>query len=310
MTTNACCVWDFTAPVDKLPKAELLEFLDNYCKEWCFQKEQGEETGYIHYQGRLSLKLKKRKNELIKELKDNLLNISLRVTSTENRDNNFYVMKDDTRIEGPWTSKDVPDTPAYIPKQYRGKMDTLRPFQETILKMSEQFDDRSIHYIYCPNGNKGKSTIAHLMRLFKKGLVIPPINDADKLVFSVCNMLRAKNIRDTVPIFIDLPRAMNQERLYGIFTAIEIIKAGYVYDTRNHYKDWDFDSPNIFVFSNIEPELNMVSLDRWRLWTISDSDELVRFSAKPMASVIPIESEPSAQPAQNIRRYIVKNISN
>lgn len=314
MTTNACCVWDFTAPCDKLPHDELLTFLNNHCKEWCFQKEQGATTDYVHFQGRLSLKLKKRKNELLKELKDNLLNISFSPTSNENRDNNFYAMKEDTRIEGPWTSKDVPDEPAYIPKQYRGKLETLKPFQTKVMELTNYFCDRTIHYIYCPDGNKGKSTIANLMRLHKKGIILPPINDADKLVFSACNMLRAKNVRDSVPIFIDLPRAMNQERLYGIFSAIEIIKSGYVYDTRNHYKDWDFDSPTIFVFSNIEPDFSLLSRDRWKVWTIDDNDELIRFSAKPEASVIPRESGGLAQPAQvetlyerlNVRK--VKNI--
>lgn len=182
-------------------------------------------------------------------------------------------------------------------------METLRPFQQSIVELSDQFNDRWIHHIYNPDGNTGKSTIAHLMRLFKKGLVIPPINDADKLVFSVCNMLRAKNIRKTVPMFIDLPRAMCQDRLYGIYNAIEQIKAGYVYDTRNHYKDWDFDTPNIFVFSNIEAETNMVSRDRWRLWTINEKYELVRFKAEAKPPVTPIESGGLAQLAQKETLY-------
>lgn len=312
MTNNPCSVFDFTASADLIQFEHLKNFLNNYAKKWCFQKEKGKDTDYIHWQGRLSLKVRKRFSEmknLNKELKDNLHSICWSITSAENSKNDFYVMKEDTRVDGPWTSEDIPDEPEYVPRQYRDKINSLKPFQQTIKEKSEEFNDRIIHYIYCPDGNKGKSTIAHLMRIYKRGIVLPPINDADKLVFSACNMLMAKKIRTTIPIFIDLPRAMNQERLFGIFSAIEIIKSGYVYDTRNHYKEWDFDSPNIFVFSNIEPETNLLSRDRWIVWTIDENEHLVRYKAEPMAPVTLIISDLSAQSAQekdlpDIRKFV------
>lgn len=313
VTENPMAVFDFTAYCDLVSQETLNEFLINYSKKWCYQKEQGEESGKLHWQGRISLKVRKRFGEVkswTKGLKDNLHTIHWSLTSNENTKNDFYVMKEDTRVAGPWSSEDIPETPAYIPRQYRDKMDTLRPFQEKIKDLSMEYNDRTIHYIYCENGNKGKSTIANLMRIFNHGIILPPINDADKLVFSACNILMAKKIRNTIPIFIDLPRAMNQERLYGIFSAIEVIKSGYVYDTRNHYKDWDFDSPNIFVFSNIEPELSLLSRDRWIVWTIDDDDNLVRFKAEAKPPVILIESEPSAQSAQGVKKYFKKIIKN
>ena len=51
------CVYDFTVP--DMDLMQLKETLKKHCKKWAFQKEKGS-TGYIHYQGRLSLKLKKR----------------------------------------------------------------------------------------------------------------------------------------------------------------------------------------------------------------------------------------------------------
>lgn len=268
MTTNAICVFDFTASEQFNDEITIKTALNKYCKAWCFQLEEGSETGYKHFQGRFSLITKSRKGNIPG------INARYSPTSSPSSTNFDYVMKEDTRIAGPWSDR---DSPAYIPRQFRGKLETLLPFQKTIMEECKVFNDRIINKIYCPGGGRGKSTIAHLMRLFKNGLVLPPLNDADRLVYTCCDKLMAKKIRDSIPIFIDLPRAMNKERLFGLYSAIEVIKSGYVYDTRNRYREWDFDSPNIWVFSNIEPDLSLLSRDRWRLWEINDKDELVEF---------------------------------
>lgn len=275
MANNPICGFDFTAPASKNSVFTIKTALNNFCKSWCFQLEKGKEGGYEHFQGRFSLKTKSRKANHL-----NIVNAHFSPTTTLNTNNFDYVMKEDTRLEGPWTDK---DEPAYVPIHYRGKMDTLRPFQKKIIEMIQDFlkkyDDRGINLIYCPNGNKGKSTIAHLCRLFMRGIVLPPLNDADRLIYTACNICQSKNIRKSVPIFIDLPRAMNKERLYGLYSAVEVIKQGYLCDTRNKYNDWDIDTPIIFVFTNIEPELNSLSKDRWNIWTINDQEELVEYKA-------------------------------
>ena len=37
---------------------DIIEILQTYTKQWVFQLEKGEENGYLHFQGRLSLKEK------------------------------------------------------------------------------------------------------------------------------------------------------------------------------------------------------------------------------------------------------------
>ena len=122
--------------------------------------------------------------------------------------------------------------------------------------------------IYCPSGNKGKSTIASLCELLGMGVDLLPVNDADKLIQSCCDMCEARSLRDPSPVFIDLPRAMSKDRLYGLYTAIEQIKKGKLYDLRYKYKVWWIDSPAIWVFSNIQPDLTLLSSDRWMIHTI------------------------------------------
>lgn len=265
MSNSACCVWDFTIGEKYVDKEALITTLKKHCKKWSFQLEQGEESGYTHYQGRISLKMKKRKPELIKafEIKE----ASYRPTSNENKDNDFYAVKEDTRIAGPWTDK---DQEIYIPRQYRGIKEKFYPWQQDIWDRLEDFEPRIINIVYDPVGGKGKSTLRSLAMLLKNGYRLPSENDGLKCIQSMCDMLIAKQDRTPGPIFVDLPRAMDQRELHGMYRALEQIKDGHVYELRHRYQEWWFDSPQIWVFCNTMPEGAYLSKDRWKVWTIEE----------------------------------------
>jgi len=148
MAKNECCVWDFTLTKSEVKDlSDLKDKIKKDCKKWCFQLERGE-SGYEHYQGRVSLKIKSRKGP-------SWYKIRWSPTSGENKDNDFYCCKDDTRIAGPW--KDT-DKEIYMPRQFRDIK--LYQWQQFILDSVKIFDDRTINLLYCPEGNKGKSTVA------------------------------------------------------------------------------------------------------------------------------------------------------
>lgn len=277
MSNNAVAMWDFRINADELDSRVIINSLKIIAKRFCFQKEKGENTGYIHYQGRFSLIKKHRKSELLKMFTEmpapNYLEPT--VNSVALAGDLFYVTKQETRIEGPWDERDT--VQKYIPRQYRDMLNQLYPYQQEIWDTANVFDTRVINMIYCPFGNIGKSTIASLCELYGKGIDLPPVNDAEKLIQSCCDICEAKNIRDPSPIFVDLPRAMNKERLNGIYTAIEQIKKGKLFDLRYKYKEYWIDSPQIWVFSNIEPDLNMLSMDRWKIYTVTDKKTLKKY---------------------------------
>lgn len=279
-----CAVWDFRCGQETISVEELKEFFRKWAKKWVFQLERGEQTGYIHFQGRFSLSKKKRKSELMSVFQAEQIEVPeyLEPTSKQvaEKDCYFYPMKPETRVIGPYSDK---DKEIYIPRQFRGKLETLYPFQKQIWDSKDVFDDRTINLIYCPKGNNGKSVVAHLCRILGKGIVLPPLNDAEKLIQACCDIAHAKEVRDPSPIFIDLPRAMNKERLNGIYTAVEQIKGGNLFDVRYHYKEWDIDSPQIWVFTNIKPDITMLSRDRWVVWNINDNRELERYHEQDAA---------------------------
>ena len=256
---------DFRVSAEGLDYNTIIVQTKQIAKRYTFQLERGETTGYLHYQGRFSLIKKHRKDELMKMFDKmpcpNYLEPT--VDSVAKKGDMFYVSKTETRVDGPWDER---ITEKYIPRQYRDMLTRLYPYQQLIFDTANVFDTRIINMIYCETGNQGKSTIASVCELYGRGIDLPPVNDAEKLIQSCCDVCESKGIRDPSPIFVDLPRAMNKDRLNGIYTAIEQIKKGKLFDLRYRYKEYWIDSPQIWVFSNIEPDLTMLSADRYRDW--------------------------------------------
>lgn len=74
---------------------------------------------------------------------------------------------------------------------------------------------------------------------------------------------------------MDMPRAMKKDKLGGMYSAIETIKDGYAWDDRYQFKEKAFDSPNIWIFTNTAPDMDLLSRDRWKIWGVTtDTYEL------------------------------------
>lgn len=272
---------------------DLQKTLYHISKSFVFQLEQGKESGYKHFQGRFRLRNKTVKSTLLKMFCDSLnYPISdapqyLEPTTNQNylTKNFSYVMKDDTRINGPWT--DVLYKPQEIrPVEYIPRFmsnineDNLRPFQKSILEsIDEQKDDiRTINVIVDVFGCKGKSTICDYIRLKKNGFLVPPINDSTQLIQMICDYCSDNKIRELSPIIIDIPRAMEKKHLAQMYTAIEQLKRGRLYETRYHFKIYQIEAPVIWVFTNVYPDTSLLSRDMWNIYTINDNYELKKYN--------------------------------
>lgn len=264
-----CYVWDITVKAEDIDHDVLISKFKDHCKKWCFQLEKGHETGYLHYQCRVSLVVKKRKSEVIDLFA--LKGSHYSETTTVNKNNSFYCMKDDTRIDGPWTDK-TESSDVYIPSNFN--LSEFKPWQESLVKLLEEKPGRYIDVLYDPAGCKGKSTITSYLHLHKRGILVPAVNDSDKIIPMVCNLLMAMKMRNPRGIFIDLPRSMNQEKLGGMYHAIEVIKGQRVYDFRYNYKEWWYEPTAVWVMCNMLPNPKYLTKDRWRIWEITDDHQL------------------------------------
>jgi hypothetical protein len=250
----------------------LLEWMPQFAKKWVFQLEQGEQNEYRHWQGRMSMHKKAFKNEVLQMFRNSIGYAPNDVSPTHDAKSFSYVMKLQTRIEGPWRD----DKEAlYMPPQYEMDYESMYPYQKVIYDSREVYDKRHINFVYCPSGNIGKSTIAHHM--FFKGLayMIPPYSDGDKISQFFCSYLSTRKVRDPKVVFLDCPRSMKQYKMSGIYRAIESIKCGCVTDTRYGGTIWGFKSPQVWVFSNEKPYIKALSQDRWKVWEVNEKMEFV-----------------------------------
>lgn len=273
--TNPICTYDFTLSeiVDrkedqptsgrKITFEEIRSWLERVAKKWCFQLEKGTESGWQHFQGRLSLKTKKRQSTLIGEMPWKEMHIS--PTSTENRDNMFYVTKEETRIAGPWADT---DEKIYIPRQVKEVMEHWRPWQAMVINeiQNKVWDTRTIHVFYDPEGHTGKSVLVSYLGATKQACQIPFCNDYKDILRAV--MDRPKR----GAYLIDMPRAINKEKLNQLYSGIETVKSGYAYDDRYSFQEEYFDCPQMYVFTNKVPDISLLSRDRWKIWMITRPD--------------------------------------
>lgn len=223
---TAVAVWDFTI-WDKefeLREDNIIDYLIIFSKKYCFQHEDA--GSGKHYQGRVSLKVKSRKIPPVE--------FGCHWTRTNGMclGDDFYVCKDETRVEGPWRDDDI-----RIPRQIL-EIKELYDWQNSVIAISKIWDSRSVNVIVDRDGCKGKSILVGKMCCdLKMARSIPPISNYKEIMCMVMNMPESKCY------LIDMPRALDKSKQEEFFAAIESIKDGHVWDNRYSYKEKWFDSP-------------------------------------------------------------------
>lgn len=259
--------WDFTYFSDE-DKVDLIRnTIKNDCVHWAFQHEKGEESGRYHYQGRIQLRKKKRVNQII-ELFASIHGAHWSPTANVNKQNFNYAMKTDTRVAGPWTDKDKVEEPKFLTREAKVLMEKgLYPWQESIKKSCDDqkgdttYDGRSINVLVDEGGNSGKGSLAAYARYTGFAQTLPTVSDMKQLVGFAMDLPHHAYI-------FDWPKAMVKKEMKQFFAAVETIKDGWLWDVRNKGRQIVMDRPAIWIFTNKKPDTTLLSMDRWRMWTI------------------------------------------
>lgn len=262
---NQVCTWDFTLKFEDeiTPVARLNDFLKTHCKKWAYQLEESE-GGYVHYQGRFSLKLKDRLGGVRnKWVMAGWPAVHLSITSNANRDNDFYVMKPEGRKSGPWTDQD--QASCWDIECFPDRL----PWHKDIIATADVRERRIINVIADTEGNMGKSYLVKWAQVNKVAQYVPPLMDATKLVGYILTMPKRSLY------LVDLPRALDQKKLGELYNAIEQLKNGMVFDWRYGGKCECFPCPQVWVFCNEKPSLKYLSQDRWCFWKVVEGELIV-----------------------------------
>jgi hypothetical protein len=276
------CVFDLTiTKVDGLDHLTVKSIMKNLAKKWCFQLESGTE-GYLHYQCRLSLKVADRLSTMIKKFHGlhPLIKGHVSATSEENRKNFFYVMKEESRVAGPWKDDDqeIPNWLDYDLQRFPWQIQI-----ENIIKTpcSRNYEDRCINVIIDRKGKEGKST--YIMWGWTHGLFmsLPYMNNSKEIMQAVYD-LPASNC-----YFIDIPRAVEKNKMNEFMQGMENLKDGRCFDPRYGFRQKAIQKPHIWLCMNCEPHNmnSMLSTDRWKLWEITSERELIEYKRENNVSL-------------------------
>jgi hypothetical protein len=259
-------------------------------KQWCFQGEMGEH-GYLHWQCRFSLFHKKVRGGVL-SLLDALklkgvvnpetgqeLQCSLTETTVEVHKKikesrlNFYCLKIDSRVSGPWTDKDP--EPKFESNEVKLLEEKgLHPWQKSVLADIEgEYDPRTINCVIQPPGSVGKSSFTEWLEYKDHAYEVPPFRLMEDIMACVMSQKRYNAYT------FDMPRGMANSKLGDFFSGMECLKNGLSYDKRYHFKKRRQNRPKIWMFTNTMPKLGLLSPDRWAFWTVTPDLKLIKYVA-------------------------------
>lgn len=269
-------VWDNTVKwTSDDEKKDIIEWCAQNCKKWVFQKEmvvkekEGKFVGgYAHWQLKISLAKKKRCIDLVNDfpIKEGHWSVS----SVNGMHTFTYTMKTATRMDGPWSDKDQMAM-REITEDMKHVLATPKKWQTELTAFIKNYKmDTLVHMVIDPMGKNGKSSWCKLQYYEKRAVYVPIMTDAGKLINYIMNR----------PFYgayvIDIARNTNKKKYGDLWTAIENLKAGMVYDWRYESRDQMITPPCIIITCNEDLNTGQLSKGRLMKWLIW-KDELWGF---------------------------------
>ena len=156
----------------------------------------------------------------------------------------------------------------------------FRPWQSKLLKLLDRDpDDRTIIWIYDTVGNTGKSWFAKQMCMlypqkYRRTTDLGNSRDAATMIEG-----ELQSGWESWGLFINMARqAEHHSRMYQY---MENIKDGQITTQKYQGKSLEFDEPHLVIFANWPPRVNQLSMDRWKIFEIRNS-ELVRIKTRDL----------------------------
>lgn len=270
--------YDLTVAAAEVSVNDMFRILNAWAKKWVFQLEEGTDSGYRHYQCRIHLHVKRRLGEIVaktRHLFPEGTSLHWSITSSEVHLGQIfnYVMKEDTRIEGPWTDDDYEEPPP-LTRQLKvfhelQEAGCLYPWQTSVLQMVTNVDDRSIVLILDTYGNSGKSILCEHLEYMGLAYEIPPMRCMQEIA-QVVMSVKAKKA-----YLVDLPRGMKKDRMAEFYSGLEYLKNGCAFDQRYKFRKKRFDRPQVLVFTNTLPDFSLMITDRWKIMQMQSDRSLI-----------------------------------
>lgn len=246
-----CLWWCFT--LNNPEEKEEIELLHNSSK-YVYQLEEGDDEKTPHYQGVVKLKKRMRLTEIKK-----LIPRAHFEKARSWKHSVEYCQKEEGRLEGPWVDgfrAPIKDPLAAV---------ELRPFQQEIMEIiSEDPDNRTIHWFWENKGNVGKTSLAKHLAISKKNEFLYLSGKASDMKCGITKFLENED-NDLKIVMLDFTRSAEE---YISWEGIEAIKNGIFFSGKYESGMLVFNSPHVICLANYRPDKSKLSKDRWNIHKI------------------------------------------
>lgn len=266
--------WDITIPyvVAKDLKAEDIEdCIKQDLKHWVFQKEASvkqAKEGRWHYQFRGEWNERIRGVTIPRKYRC-FQRCRVSLTSTGECKKFDYVMKEVTRIEGPWSDQIKKHKGMLTRKVKKVLALGAFPWQESIAESFRRqrndltADDRIINVMISPDGGDGRAHLAEWLLWLGLCYEVQPYDNFKEIMDAVID-------HKHTGYMIDFPRALYEgdpKALAKFYAGMEKVKDGRGADPRYSSRTFQMESPAIWIFTNSKPRMSLLSASKWALWT-------------------------------------------
>lgn len=219
--------------------------------EYVIGQEVGEQ-GTPHLQGYLRFKSKLRPIETLKWNKS----IHWEVAKGNKQENITYCIK-----EGKYKTNMKIPRPIIVEEPYGWQLEVSKI-------VDTEPDKRTVHWVWEPDGGKGKSSLVRYL-CYKKGGVVCSGKASDMKHMIVKYHEKNEDYPDLV--IFDVPRSSKD---YLSYTGIEEIKNGCFASSKYETDMVIMPHPHVIVFANFPPDLEdpQMSIDRFKIYDIRDFD--------------------------------------
>lgn len=283
--SNWVFTWNSSSPSENiLIDTETLEqFLKGYASEYVYQKEIGENTERLHYQGCFKTKIRTRQQTVLNAFadafgRDRIVHLTITCAKGTWDQCVAYCSKTESAVlDSLVLSKTL--------KRYTGteisflsQKENRYPWQASIIHhlydegevSIKTPDDRSIIWIQDKQGNSGKSKLVKYLCFNSDDIV--------KISFGTAGQLRSSviSIGPRKVYIVDIPRTLgDDDSIPSLISSIEDIKNGYIVSSMyGKHQQLMMDPPHIIIFTNAPCPTAMMSEDRWQVYNISATNHL------------------------------------
>ena len=291
---TAIYLFDLTIDGEQITNTVIQDYFTLIATRWWFQLERNE--GSLRWKCRISTKTKKRLSTFTNDIFRSPLRAALiSPTSKEYYRNNFYIMDESTRVDGPWRDSNLEtsvneeppiseepiiseettiseERPVIEDSDSNEEIEYFHPWQQTIIDRVQM--RASNMRVNCVVGSVNISSLGRWLSVRNLALTVKPpfpnVNTSRRYIYEH---------PDANAYLIEVPGRCTPNRLALLYCTADNLAKCRIFVTGEQSKRCLLSRiPHVWVFTHSLPDMTLGFPQKWKFWTI-EADRLIAYQS-------------------------------